>query len=243
MKQKDSSIARFNKGELLYRINWDAIDFCCDLLSISTTLVIFTVTISYTLYKMVSLHFQYGTICFLLSALSIGIPFCFKKLRTKLKDQLKEAEGQVFALENSLIVNRNFIYVHKISVRTAKRVYERLLSVFKKVTSRYILVINTAEFTAEVFKYASQAAVFLYGSYLVYQKEITPGTIVFSLGVANITQEKFRQVFSMIQEIWDLKIVHKRLNELLGNPEAILGKETKPIKSLSVKNLSFSYAE
>ncbi len=243
MQQKYSSIACFDQGELLYRINWDAIDFRCYILSITTTLVIFTVTTSYMLYKMVVVHHMYGILCFIFSAFSIAIPFCFRRLLIKLKTQLKDAEGKVFALENSLVVNREFIYVHNLATKVAERVYEKSLRVFKEIVSKYLLVNNVAELSADIFTYASQAAVFLYGSYLVYQKSITPGAIVFSLGASKIIQDQFMELFSVFKDIWDLKIVHSRLKELLSNPESVEGAIISKIEHLSIANLSFAYGD
>lgn len=243
LRQKRKITDEYEKGELIYRIENDPLDYRGYLHSAIGEFIIFAYVIGQSLYLMAAIHLWFAVICLVLSVLPGLMPFLIKEWIKKLFKKDREALGEIANHEKKMVDNFIYTRVNSLSEKVLKTfddVYERYFkNVFRKKAS---FERGTSCFN-NFFSVVCQIVIYIIGSILISKDAITIGQAVEFFGLSFILKDSTEYLVYGLKACYQLGAASDRLLELVGDEEIKGVEKPAKIDSIDIKDLSFSYGD
>lgn len=243
LKKKIAFLKKYDKGELIYRVEADPVDYRGKLLTIIGDGLSFIIILVISFIFMSFINVKFALITIVLTIFPMIFTIFLKDRVKHLYEENKFSEADIFDLEKNIVNNFAFIKVHRLKdeiIENVNKVYSRYLKViYKKLRTEYFLI-NINILSDLGFEFL----LYIIGSIFIAEKYITIGQGVTFFGIAAVLRANSDRLKISSKAILEFNVASKRIAEFMSDLESDNNdnnNKLKSIDSIEFKNVSFAY--
>lgn len=241
LKQKRDIIDKNDLGNLIYRIEYNPVNYRMKILNVVGDGISYLIIIIIIMLTMIRIDIKYSLICLILSISPISIVLLTKKIVKKYYENNEKYKENILNKENRIIESLMFIKINNLRTYVLnfyRSFFGNYINVFYK---KKLIYENLIYYINNIYNLICKILIYIIGGYYLAKNQITIGDIVVFLGLSPILQENFGKIVDAVKFFLELKVASKQVHELTDNIEDNGKIDVGYIERIDFDKVSFGY--
>ena len=239
--KKYEDVARYDAGDIQYRIEWDPNNLRICWVLIITKSCMIPVILCYLLYNAIQISAVYTLIVFAISLVKLTVPMGTAKLLAAYDKKIREYNTQVRAYETEITERPHIVKLYGLSEPLINRLDKIYQCYYKEVFRKSVKYTTLSNNISSFLDTFCITIILFVGAIMVAGGTVSAGSVAAMAGYFSVLNTILGNVDYIIRNIPVLRNLVERMTVLYEGQEKQSGIEVDSVSNITGDLVSFSY--